>query len=444
MFQSKKSVKNQFQFQQKYYFFSIDFLVVQGDLTVIKFEIPLNIPDIEIIQSEIDKCDDHVITIKSTKKGTPCYKCGNTTTKIHGYDDPILIRHLPILGNRVYLKISPARYQCLLCDDHPTTTESLSWYNKKSSYTKDYENHILLQVINSTIQDVSIKEDIQYQSVVGIVDRRIQSKVDWTKYESIDELGLDEISLRKGHKDFVVIVTARNDGKNTILGVLKDRKKETVKEFLQTIPKELVDTIKCACCDMYDGFINAVKETLGNKVKVVVDRFHVAKHYRNCIEKLRKQELRRLKKSLAEDEYKKLKGAMWALRKSNLTEKEQVILKLLFEYSPQLKIIYDLQNELTQIFDSKISREDAVEKIKDWIKCIRENNVKDFDAFLITLENSWEEILNYFENRSNSGFVEGLNNKIKVLKRRCYGIFNLKHLFQRMYLDFSGYEEVFE
>jgi len=62
-----------------------------------------------------------------------------------------------------------------------------------------------------------------------------------------------------------------------------------------------------------------------------------------------------------------------------------------------------------------------------------------FDAFLRTLEHWWEEITNFFIERANSGFVEGFNNKIKVLKRRCYGIFNLTHLFQRIFLDLEGY-----
>lgn len=407
---------------------------------MVEFKIPLNIPDVEIITNEMTQSDDIVLTIKSTMKGVHCHRCGEWIDKIHGYDDPILIRHLPVLGNRVYLKISLTRYHCD-CDGGTTTTERLSWRNKKSQYTKAYEKHVLLEVVNSTVEDVCIKEGLNYKSVLGIIDRNIGSQVNWDEIEEIDELGLDEIALRKGHKNFVVIVSARVKGKIILLGVLKDRKKETVKEFLHSIPDRLVDTINVACCDMYDGFINAVKEVLG-KVKITIDRFHVTKHYRKSIDKLRKKELKRLKKLLTVDEYKQLKGAMWALRKDrkNLTEQDQMVLNILFSYSPSLKLVYDFQNELTDIFDMNISKEEAIEKIKDWINCIRVSKTNDFDPFIQTLENSWDEILNYFDGRSNSGFVEGLNNKIKVLKRRCYGIFNLKHLFQRISLDLKGYE----
>ena len=68
-----------------------------------------------------------------------------------------------------------------------------------------------------------------------------------------------------------------------------------------------------------------------------------------------------------------------------------------------------------------------------------QSELRCFDKFINTLGRWWVEIINYFVNRDNSGFVEGLNNKLKVLKRRCYGLFNLKHLFQRIFLDLEGF-----
>lgn len=238
-----------------------------------------------------------------------------------------------------------------------------------------------------------------------------------------------------------MIVSARVNGEIQLLGVLKDRKKETVKAFLREIPEELAKDIFVVCCDMYDGFINAVKEALG-KVKITIDRFHVTKNYRSSIEKLRRCELKRLKKALPKKEYEKLNGAMWALRKAkeNLTDKDRKVLEVLFTYSPDLKTVYDFQCELTDIFNLKISKDEARIQILNWINRVRGSGLKDFNSFIQTLENLWDEILNYFEGRYSSGFVEGLNNKIKVLKRRCYGIFNLNHLFQRITLDLKGYE----
>jgi transposase len=90
--------------------------------------------------------------------------------------------------------------------------------------------------------------------------------VNWDEFDQIPILGLDEIALKKGHKDFVVIVTAQINGQIKILSILSDRLKETVKTFINSIPDRLKETIKKACCDMYDGYVNAVKEVFGKKV----------------------------------------------------------------------------------------------------------------------------------------------------------------------------------
>ena len=82
-------------------------------------------------------------------------------------------------------------------------------------------------------------------------------------------------------------------------------------------------------------------------------------------------------------------------------------------------------------------------KIKQWINAVEKSELTCFNTFIKTLNKLWNEILNYFINRLNSGFVEGLNNKIKVLKRRCYGIFNTENLFQRISIDFAGYSATY-
>ena len=192
---------------------------------------------------------------------------------------------------------------------------------------------------------------------------------------------------------------------------------------------------------MYDGFINAAKEVFGAKITVVIDRFHVAKNYRGAIETLRKKELKRLKKELSEKEYKKLKNIMWILRKNETkySDEEKETLNLFFKYSPIMKKAYQFRNKLSDIFNQFISQKQAKRKIKQWIKNIEKSELTCFDKFIKTLRKQWNEILNYFKNRLNSGFVEGFNNKIKVIKRRCYGIFNIENLFQRISIDLRGY-----
>ena len=190
----------------------------------------------------------------------------------------------------------------------------------------------------------------------------------------------------------------------------------------------------------YEGYMEAVREELP-QAQIVVDRFHVTRHYHQAADQLRQNELKRLKKELPAAAYQELKGNLWAFRKQpdNLTTEEHRVLRKLFQHAPQLKQAYDLRQQLTAIFDQDLPKAVGQKKIRSWIEQIKQSGLKSFDLLLKTLERLWEEITNYFEDRANSGFVEGLNNKLKVLKRRCYGIFNRVHLFQRIYLDLEGY-----
>jgi transposase len=411
---------------------------------MINLQIPLDIPEVEILKVEQSKVGDLIITVKSTKTSTKCRKCNKEIDKIHGYGETILLRHLPILDQPVYIRIKPTRYECINCDDHPTTTKQENWYRRKSQMTDAYEKYLMRLLISSTLQDVARKEAQSYDQVKGALNRQIATKVNWNDYPTLELLGFDEIALKKGHKDYVVIVSTRINNTTKIMAILSDRKKETVKCFIKQIPNHLMIKIKTVCSDMYDGYINAAKEVLGKQVNIVIDRFHVAKNYRGCVDNLRKKELKRLKKELTDKEYKELKGAMWALRKKevNLTEEEMMVLEYLFYYSPDLEKAYQLQKELTDIFNTNYNKTQAAKEIKKWMKKVTQSGIECFDKFKSTLNNYWNEILNYFhrKGRKNSGFIEGLNNKIKIIKRRCYGIFDVSSLYQRIYLDLEGYQ----
>lgn len=401
----------------------------------------LGLSDIRVEGAEINTRGEFIITVKNLNKEIKCRKC-NSSTDPHGYARTVRLRHLPVFGHKTYIEITPSRGICRNCEDHPTTTQTTDWYSSGSSYTKAYEQQILLLLINSTISDVSTKEDLGYKAIEGIIDRYIETEVNWNSISAIGLLGIDEISLKKGYKDYVTLITARTEGCVRIISILKGREKAEVKSFLISIPRNLKKTIIAVCTDMYDGFINAAKEALGSDIPVIADRYHVSKLYRKCLVSLRKKELKRLKKSLTKEEYQDLQPAISLLCKRKeyeINEKEKLLLEPLFEASPKIKEAYNLCLKLTSIYNKHSTSEEALESINAWIKSVEQSKLNCFKSFIQTLKKYQNEICNYFINRNTSGFVEGFNNKVKVLKRRCYGIFNLKHLFQRMFLDFSGY-----
>ena len=171
--------------------------------------IPLDIPDVRVLGTEITAKGEVIITVESIKDGTECHACGKRIRKFHGHDSWVSIRYLPVFGRPTYLRYRPKRYQCEECEGKPTTTQELEWHNSNSPHAIAYDEHILLQLVNATIEDVALKEGLAYDSVLGALERQVDEKVNWSSYTALRTLGLDEIALKKGHRDFVVIVTAR-------------------------------------------------------------------------------------------------------------------------------------------------------------------------------------------------------------------------------------------
>lgn len=196
---------------------------------------------------------------------------------------------------------------------------------------------------------------------------------------------------------------------------------------------------------MWEGYLTAVEEYIAAHDDVtaglVIDRFHVAQHYREDFDDLRKQELKRLKKALPSDTYDQdCKGTLWLLRQNHATldDDQRLRLRRLLAHSAPLHQAYTLREEMTAIFNQSQNPLGGERRLKAWIRKVQDSDLDCFDGFIKTLSTHWEPILNYFEDRVTSGFVEGLNNKIKTLKRRCYGIKKVSTLFQRLWLDLEG------
>jgi transposase len=403
--------------------------------------IPLDIPDVRVLQTELTKAGELILSVESTLTSTTCRRCGRIITERHGLDQPRLLRHPPILGRVVYLRIRPKRFRCPWCDDHPTTTQTLEWYDPTALHTKAYERHLIVQLIGSTLSDVEAKEDVTAAALLGILDRWIARSIDWDTLAPLTTLGIDEIALLKGHRDFVAVISAVSEsGELHVLAVLPDRLKTTVLAWMETIPAARRRCITTVCSDIWEGYITAAQEVLPDAT-IVLDRFHVARHYRDAVDELRKQEVRRLQKELPKEAQDDLKHSLWPFRKreADLDEVEQARLSGLLAHSPPLQQAYRLREQLSSIFDTARSKKDGLRRIRYWRARVAKSGLQCFDAFLKLLERWLDLIANYFISHQTSGFVEGLNNKLKVLKRRCYGLRNVVRLFQRLTLDVEGY-----
>ncbi len=159
-------------------------------------EISLDIPNVEIKDVLVNEAGDYIITVESTRDNAICQHCGNQITKPNGHGREIELRHLPILGHHVYIRLRPKWYECPDCG-RKTTTQKLDWYEPKRPHTKAYDQHLMLHLINSTVTDVSRKEDVSYGAVAGTIKRCVHISVNWGEFTELKIIGLDEIAMNK-------------------------------------------------------------------------------------------------------------------------------------------------------------------------------------------------------------------------------------------------------
>ena len=197
---------------------------------------------------------------------------------------------------------------------------------------------------------------------------------------------------------------------------------------------------------MWEGYLNAIEEFIESrdtvKADLVADRFHVAKQYRECVDAVRKQECRRLRSQMDTKAYEALtKRIHWVLRRNHrsLNPDDRQRLRELFKVAPALHQAYTLREELTAIFELPLSIWQAKRRLLGWAYKATKIAGDCFKSFVKLLRNHLDVIANYFRRRANSGFVEGLNTKLKLITRRSYGLKRGDSLFQRLWLDTVGH-----
>src|SRR5260221_256150 len=169
--------------------------------------IPLDIADVDVIEVAYRGGAYH-IKLESSLGYAYCRQCGQKITALHEREAWVKVQHLPILDRAVFLYYRPRRYRCPDCDGRPTTTQQLSWHEANSPHTVAYDRYLLRALVNSTVEDVTRKEPVSYDSMMGVLKRCVQTQVEWKRYSDLSVLGIDEIALKKGQRDYVVIVSS--------------------------------------------------------------------------------------------------------------------------------------------------------------------------------------------------------------------------------------------
>jgi transposase len=297
--------------------------------------------------------------------------------------------------------------------------------------TRRYEQYLFEQCRDTTLQAVSRQERLGYKMVEGIYYRLAERRVAVTR--PVRHLGLDEIALTKGHDDFVLILSDLE--RSQIIAVLPERTKETLEAYLDTWSAEQRAAIEEVAMDLWLPYRLAVEARLPH-ARMNGDRFHVMKNLNDAVTTAR----RTIQRQADELTKQQLKGSRWLLVKNqdNLTDAERAQLAQALNASPTLQQLHPLQEQFRTIFETAPDRTTAAGQLQAWITAVESSDLKNLTAFLTTLRNWWNPILNYFNDHITSGLVEGLNNKVKLIKRRAYGFRNFNHFRLRLLVECDG------
>ena len=129
----------------------------------------LNLPNLEVVRYEMPDAETAILEIQSALEVAICPECQTPSTRVHDYDEPRLVRDLPLSGRKSYLRYHSRRFECETCER--AFTERVEWLNFDSSYTKRFEEDVYKLCRKNTIQDVSAFLELGYDAVEGIFQR---------------------------------------------------------------------------------------------------------------------------------------------------------------------------------------------------------------------------------------------------------------------------------
>ncbi len=324
-------------------------------------------------------------------------------------------------GKRVYLELHRQRWRCRECGQ--SFNDGAQLLRSYSRITRQAETEALWQLKDRSFSQVRRELGVGYCTLRRLLEREIDEEaLGFVGGEEEIFLGIDEHSFR--HHELVHTVTEVK--KRRVLGVLKDDRIATLKEFLNKIPK---DKVKEVCIDMKDGLRKAV-EALFPEAKVVVDHFHVIAESNRKMD-----EARRIEQDIHRNKKVKIPKKVFLVARDKLSVDERAKVDGLLDQYPTLKGFYWTKEKMRELYRQNSPRE-AAKLLDNIIFNLRSSD----DGELIRWANSlkyWREpILNYFANRTTNGFTEGCNTKIKMLNRISYGLRNVEVYWRKILLGF--------
>ena len=272
-----------------------------------------------------------------------CPHCGCLSMNVH-QEENRCIRHLDVWGKKTFLHFLSRRFKCEDCNK--VFSEQLPFVDSHRRQSSAFEMYVYQSCLIATRKAVAMREMLSHSTVKEIFNRLAALKKNSTICNTIRVLGIDEISLKKRHKQYVLVIS--DISRKCVLAVLPDREKKTLEDWIESLNPEIRKSIRFVSIDMWAPYYQAARSKLSH-AKIVVDRFHVMKQLNMRLTKLRTT----YQKQCAPETQKLLKGSRWILvrNRSELSKKQEDQLTQILQACPELGTLYLLKEEFRTIFE---------------------------------------------------------------------------------------------
>lgn len=377
--------------------------------------------DAQSLHIRLQPAEDHV---------PRCSVCRQHTPAVHDITTR-RIRERDLFQYRVWLEVPVRRVRCANCGPK---LEEINWLSGHQRLTASMISWVESLVRLMPVQHVALLLGLNWHTVKAIDHQRLKREVVEPDKTQLRCLIMDEFALFKGHRYATVVINADNQ---QVLWVGEGRSREAIRPFFEWLGPAACQQIEAVAMDMNTAMDLEVQQHCPN-ARVVYDLFHVvAKFGREVIDRVRVDEANRLKHN--QPARRVVKQSRWLLlrNKQNLSDQQTVKLDELLAANQSLMTTYLLKDQLKALWYAPDEQE-AIKRWQEWFTMAIDSGIAPVIQFAKRLKGYADGIIASARFRLNTSVLEGMNNKIKVIKRMAYGFRDSQYFFLKIKAAFPG------
>jgi len=371
-----------------------------------------------------------MVKLEPDKRYLPlCHICGSPAATIHSQGHRRLLRDLNMANAQVWLQVEYRKIWCDNCGG--ARVEQLSFADAGRRVTHRLARYVHELCRSMTVKEVAEHLDLDPRLVKEIDKQYLRQDFSNCDYAELRILMIDEIAVRRGHC-YMTVVADYFTGRVVWMGPGRD--KATLDAFFATMSDQQKQAIEAVAMDMWDPYINRIRFHCP-QAKIVFDFFHLVQAFARVIDKVRRREYRKADTSGR----KVLKGSRYVLLKNedNLTDRQRNHLRSILALNKTISTMYLLKDQLKLLYYYS-DRRRVQQALETWCQMAETITYPEVKAFVKRLGRHAYGIMNHADYPIGTSPLEGMNNKIKVIKRKAFGFHDMEYFVLKVKQAFAA------